>query len=162
MEEKFTPTPNEVSRSGVGARRPRVGVGVMLLRRGKVLLGKRHDDAEKASSDLHGEGTWTMPGGKLDFHETLIDGAAREVLEETGIKINKGKTKIISVSDEIVPDNHYATIGFLCEDFEGEEKIMEPEEITEWKWYDLSNLPKKVFLPSAKMIKNFLNKRIYN
>jgi ADP-ribose pyrophosphatase YjhB (NUDIX family) len=143
-------------------KRPKVGVGVMLFKDGKVLLGKRNDDAQKASSDLHGEGTWTMPGGKLDFQETLIDGAAREVFEETNLKINKDKIKILSVADEIVPDNHYVTVGFLCEDFEGELKTMEPEEITEWKWYDLNNLPEKVFLPSAKMIKAYLTGKIYN
>ena len=107
-------------------QRPKVGVGVMIYRDGKVLLGKRNDDAQKASSDLHGEGTWTMPGGKLDFQETLIDGICREVLEETGIKVNKDSLRVISVGDEIVPDNHYVTVGFLCEDFEGEAKIMEP------------------------------------
>ncbi len=137
-------------------QRPKVGVGVMVLKNNKVLLGKRNDDAEKASSDLHGEGTWTMPGGKLDFQETLIDGAYREVLEETNIKINKDKIKVISVADEIVKDNHYVTVGFLCQDFEGEQGVMEPEEITEWKWFGLDNLPDKVFPPSAKMIKAFL------
>lgn len=142
--------------------RPKVGIGIMILRDGKVLLGKRHDDAQKASSDLHGEGTWTMPGGKLDFQETLIAGACREALEETGIKLNKEKLKIISVADEIVPDNHYVTIGFLCEDFSGEAKVLEPEEITEWKWYNLDKLPGKVFIPSARMVKAYLNKKIYN
>jgi mutator protein MutT len=137
-------------------------VGVMILNnKGEVLLGKRHDDAQKASSDLHGEGTWTMPGGKLDFHEILIDGAIREVFEEIGVKVNLDKLKIISVTDEIVPDNHYVTIGFLCENLDGEPKIMEPEEITEWRWYNLDNLPERVFPPSAKMIKAFLNNKIY-
>jgi len=131
-------------------QRPKVGVGVMIFKDNKVLLGKRNDDAQKASSDLHGEGTWTMPGGKLDFQETLINGAYREVLEETSIKINKDKLKVISVADEIVPDNHYVTVGFLCQDFEGEPKTMEPEEITEWKWYDLNNLPDNVFFPQRQ------------
>jgi len=143
-------------------QRPQVGVGVMIFKEGKVLLGRRHDDPNKADSDLHGEGTWTMPGGKLDFRETLIGGIYREALEETGIKVNKEKLKIISVADEIVPDNHYVTIGFLCENFEGEPKIMEPEEITEWKWYNLDILPEKVFPPSAKIIKAYLNNKIYN
>jgi len=143
-------------------QRPKVGVGVMILKDSMVLLGKRHDDAEKASSDLHGEGTCTMPGGKLDFHETLADGAIREVLEETGIKINKEQMKLVSVSDEMVPDNHYVTVGFLCENFEENPKVMEPEEITEWKWYNLDNLPEKVFPPSLKMIKAYLNNKIYN
>jgi len=43
------------------------GFGVMLLRDGKVLLGRRHDDEEKADSLLHGAGTWTMPGGKFYY-----------------------------------------------------------------------------------------------
>jgi len=143
-------------------QRPKVGVGVMIFKDGKVLLGKRNDDAEKASSDLHGEGTWTMPGGKLDFQETLIDGLYREAFEETGIKVNKDRIRVISVADEIVKDNHYVTVGFLCEDFEGEPKIMEPEEIVEWKWYNLDSLPEKVYPPSAKVIKAYLNKKIYN
>jgi len=147
-------------------QRPKVGVGVMIFRATKgvpqVLLGKRNDDAKKASSDLHGEGTWTMPGGKLDFQETLVDGAYREVLEETNIKIDKEKIKVISVADEIVRDNHYVTVGFLCENFDGEAKMMEPEEITEWRWYDLNNLPEKVYPPSAKMIKAYLGNKIYN
>jgi len=146
-----------------GKQRPKVGVGVMILNnQGEVLLGKRNDDAEKASSDLHGEGTWTMPGGKLDFQETLKAGACRELFEEIGINVNPDKLKLISVSDEIVPDNHYVTVGFLIENFVDEPKTMEPEEIMEWKWYNLNSLPEKVYSPSVKMIKNFLNKKIYN
>lgn len=143
-------------------KRPRVGVGVMIFKGGKILLGKRHEDPNKADSELHGEGTWTMPGGKLDYQEKLVDGAFRETLEETSLKINKNKTKVISVADEIIPDNHFVTIGFLCEDFEGEVKVMEPDEITEWKWYNLDNLPERVFSPSAKVIKAFLDSKIYN
>jgi ADP-ribose pyrophosphatase YjhB (NUDIX family) len=101
-----------------------------------------------------------MPGGKLDFHETVKNGACREVLEEIGVKINPESLEVISVSDEIVPDNHYVTIGFLCKDFDGDAKVMEPEEITEWKWYNLDNLPDKVFPPSLKMIKAYLNNKI--
>ncbi len=144
-------------------QRPRVGVGIMILNeRGEVLLGKRHDDAEKASSDLHGEGTWTMPGGKLDFQETLIDGVIREVAEEIGVNIPKENLEVLCVQDDMVPDNHYVTIGFICRDFKEEPRVMEPEEITEWKWYNLNSLPEKFYPPSAKMIKSFLENKIYN
>ncbi len=143
--------------------RPKVGVGIMILNNnGEVLLGKRHDDAEKASSDLHGEGTWTMPGGKLDFHETLIEGVIREVAEEIGVDIPKKNLEVLCVQDDMVPDNHYVTVGFICRNFANEPKVMEPEEITEWKWYNLNNLPEKIYPPSAKMIKAYLNKKIYN
>lgn len=70
-------------------RKPGVGVGIMILKDDKVLLGRRHGDPKKASSELHGEGTWTMPGGKVHFKEKLKDVAFREVLEETGLKVDK-------------------------------------------------------------------------
>jgi len=135
---------------------PKVGVGVMIFKDDKVLLGHRHIDPRKADSQLHGEGTWTMPGGKLDFKEELKDCAHREVFEETGIKINKEKIKIISVTNDTVTDAHFITIGFLCENFEGEPKVMEPDEITEWRWFDLNNLPSPIFFPTGKILKNFL------
>ena len=86
-------------------KKPRVGVGVMILKNSEVLLGKRHEDPEKADSELHGEGTWTMPGGKLEFQEGLEACARREVGEETGLVIKD--LEIFSVSNDRVPDNHY-------------------------------------------------------
>lgn len=152
----------ERERPCLNGRQAKVGVGVMILKEGRVLLGKRHDDAEKASSDLHGEGTWTMPGGKLDFHETLVEGATREVAEETGVNIPKEKLEVLCVQDDMVPDNHYVTVGFICRDFTDEPRVMEPDKITEWKWFEPDKLPEKVYPPSAKMIKAFLSKKIYN
>lgn len=120
-------------------KQPMVGVGIMILKRGKVLLGKRHDDPDKSDSELHGKGTWTMPGGKLHFGEKLIGSAKREVFEETGVKINKNKLEVISVMEDIVKDAHFVTVGFLCKDFPGKPKVMEPDEITEWKWFSLKD-----------------------
>jgi 8-oxo-dGTP diphosphatase len=140
----------------------RVGVGTMLLNEeGKILLGKRHNDPEKASSELHGEGTWTIPGGKMDFGDSIDGAAYREVLEETGIKINKNKLKIISIGNEALSDVHFVTIGFMCDDFEGEPQVLEPDEITEWRWFSFDNLPEKIFPPSHKMIKNYLDGTIF-
>lgn len=136
-------------------KKPGVGVGVMILRNGKVLLGKRNSDSQKAGSALHGEGTWTMPGGKLHFKEQFEDVAYREVLEETGIQLDKGKLRIISVTNDIVEDAHFVTIGFLCKDFQGTPKVMEPEEIVEWRWFPLAKLPHPLYFPSEKILKIF-------
>lgn len=138
-----------------------VGFGVMILRDGKVLLGKRHDDPVKADSLLHGEGTWTMPGGKIDFGEAFEQAASREAMEETGIKINQDELKLISVTNDRVVDAHFVTMGFLCEDFSGEPKVMEPDEIVEWRWFELNSLPEKIFFPSAKILKNYLANTVY-
>lgn len=133
----------------------RVGVGIMILKNNKVLLGKRNVDPKKADSELRGEGTWTIPGGKLDYKEKLEDCVYREVKEETGIEVNREKLRLISATNDIKEDKHFVTVGFLCEDFKGDPKIMEPEEITEWRWFKLNRLPSPIFPPSEKIIKKF-------
>lgn len=137
-----------------------VGFGVMLLKNNQVLLGQRHQDPAKADSELHGEGSWTMPGGKLHFGESFETGAARELLEETGIKGKK--FQVISLANDMVPDAHFVTIGLICEEWEGEAQVLEPDEITEWRWFDLNNLPKPVFPPSQEVLDNYFNKRFYS
>jgi len=134
-------------------KKPKVGFGVMILKNGRVLLGKRHEDPEKASSELKGEGTWTMPGGKLHFKESFEQGAEREVMEETGIKLNN--IKVICVTNDIVEDAHFVTVGLFSDDFYGEPKVMEPEEITEWRWFDFNSLPSPIYFPSAKVLENY-------
>lgn len=138
---------------------PGVGFGIMILNNGKVLLGKRHSDPAKADSELHGEGTWTMPGGKLNYKEELEDGACREILEETGMEIAKEKLEMISVTNNIVEDVHFVTIGFLYKDAVDEPKVMEPDEITEWKWFDLKNLPSPLFFPSKQILNKYLSQK---
>jgi ADP-ribose pyrophosphatase YjhB (NUDIX family) len=136
-----------------------VGFGVMIVKDGKVLLGHRHDDPEKASSLLNGAGKWTMPGGKLHFGESFEEGARREVLEETGLKLNK--MKVMCVNNDVIETAHFVTVSLYCEDFSGEVKVMEPDEITEWKWFDLDDLPKPLYFPSEKTLKNYFEKKFY-
>lgn len=131
----------------------------MMMRGGKVLLGRRHDDPEKASSALRGEGTWTMPGGKLEFGESFEDGARREVLEETGITINK--LEVFCVNNNKNEHAHFITIGLFSDDFEGEAQVLEPDEIVEWQWFDLDQLPEPMYFPSSNMIQNYLQKKFY-
>jgi 8-oxo-dGTP diphosphatase len=141
-------------------RRKLASVSAMILRNGKILLGKRNSDPIKASSALHGEGTWTMPGGKLEFGESMEDCALREVMEETGIKLKKENLRMISISNDIVSDAHFVTIGFLAENFENEPEVKEPEKITEWKWFEIEKLPNPIFFPSERVVKNYLNNQL--
>jgi 8-oxo-dGTP diphosphatase len=62
---------------------PRAGVGAIVIKEGKVLLVKR---AAPPNKNL-----WAIPGGMLELGETLQEGAEREILEETNIRIKAGK-----------------------------------------------------------------------
>jgi len=136
-----------------------VGFGVMMLREGKILLGRRHEDPDKADSELHGEGTWTMPGGKLEYQESFEEGARRGVIEETGINLKN--FKVICINNDVVENAHFVTLGLFSDDFDGEAKVLEPDEITEWRWFDLEGLPEKIYFPSEKILENYKQKKFY-
>jgi 8-oxo-dGTP diphosphatase len=138
-----------------------IGCAVVLTKNKLVLLGKRSSDAHKAGSLLHGEGTWTLPGGKLLFQESFEDAAYREVLEETGIRIDKKSLRLISIANDVVEDAHFVTVGFLSKEFKGEARVMEPDEITEWQWFQIKSLPQPLFFASREILENYLGKTVY-
>ena len=119
----------------------------------------RNPDKIKASSELQGQGTWTMPGGKVEFMEKLVDAAKRELEEETSLIATK--LDLLCISDDMTDTAHYVTAGFIVRDYQGEVKTMEPETILEWKWFDLNDLPNNLYAPSAKCIEKYKNNIIY-
>jgi 8-oxo-dGTP diphosphatase len=126
-------------------KRPKVGVGVFIKKDGKILMQKRQG--------AHGEGSWGLPGGHLEFGESEIGCAERETKEELGINITnvvKGPyTNDIFESE----DRHYITI-FVISDYDGGEiKIMEPDKIIEFGWFDWNELPRPLFLPIINLLK---------
>jgi 8-oxo-dGTP diphosphatase len=124
--------------------RPDVGIGVCILKDGKVLLGKRINS--------HGAGSWSFPGGHLEKYETWEDCAAREVLEETDLKIKNIKYAIVTNDIFIKEKKHYITIFMLADYDSGVLKNMEPGKCTEWGWFSWKDLPNKLFLPVENLI----------
>ncbi|MHC1627962.1 MAG: NUDIX hydrolase [Candidatus Nezhaarchaeales archaeon] len=108
--------------------RPLVGVGVLVVHEDKVLLIKRRMDPDK--------GLWAIPGGLVNLGEKIRDAAAREVLEETGVKVNI--KRLIDVVDKIVLDDQgRVKYHFVIVDFEGEamnHNLNASPEVEEAKW----------------------------
>ncbi len=115
---------------------PKVGVGVMILKDGKVLLGRR-----KGS---HGSGDYAFTGGHLEYMESFEECAKRETREEAGIEIKNVRFNCISNITSHKP-KHYVHIGVVADWASGEPKVMEPDKREDWGWYDLDNLPTPLF-----------------
>lgn len=133
----------------------KTGVGVMLLNNNKVLLGHRVSNA-KDTGGIYEPGSWTFPGGKQEYEETVIETAIREVKEETNLDISN--IHVYTATDEFQPDRHYVTIGVISSSYEGELKVMEPNKIDKWSWFDLTNLPDNIYTPSKNMIDEYLRR----
>ena len=124
--------------------RPKVGVGVIILKEGKILLGKR-----KAS---HGEGTWCFPGGHLEFSEDIFDSAVRETKEETGISIKNLRYGPFT-NDIFSEGKHYITLFIIADYDSGEIELKEPEKCEKWDWFEWKEFPTNLFLPIENLIK---------
>lgn len=102
----------------------RVGTGIFVrCQDGYVLLKRRGS---------HGEGEWSLPGGHLEFGESVADCARREVLEELGVTLQGNVTPIPFFSEDQFPEHgkHYITLYLLAETDE-QPRIMEPHKASE-------------------------------
>ena len=125
--------------------RPVVGVGGVVIEGGRTLLIRRGNEPLK--------GRWSIPGGTLEVGETLVQGVARELLEETGIEVRVGP--LIEVFERInleippgatgPPDPatlrvryHFVIADYLCERIAGEARA--GGDVTDVAWARESEL----------------------
>jgi len=91
-------------------KRPILGVGALIFNRGRILL------VERGKEPLRG--CWSLPGGVLETGETLEEGVAREVREETGLHVKP--VKLLEIFERIIRDAsgaaeyHYVLLDYIC------------------------------------------------
>lgn len=111
----------------------RPAAAVAIVNEDKLLMLKRGDNAK-----------WTMPGGTLDFGESLIECATREVKEETGLDVNvidvigtyTDPNILVAYSDGEVRQEF--TIVYASDRFAGDVQL--DEESTAYSWISFDDV----------------------
>jgi len=131
-------------------QRPKIGVNVLVIKDGKVLMGKRIGKV--------GYGTWCLPGGHLEMGESLAFCAKRELLEETGIIAEDMEFLHLINGPRKDESSHYVHINFLAKRWKGEPKVTEPDKFEAWEWFATDKLPENVFPGHQRFVPAYLMK----
>ncbi|GAC1390629.1 MAG: NUDIX hydrolase [Ktedonobacteraceae bacterium] len=126
------------------SHRPYVGVGVLVLKGAQMLLLRR--------KNVHGAGSWSPPGGHLEFGESLEACAIRETQEETGLIIAYAKFRAITNDLFEAEGKHYLTVWMEGTYVSGEASINAPYEVAEIGWFSRNALPEPLFLPLENLL----------
>jgi len=105
----------------------------MIQKEDKVLLlDRQHDDFKG----------FIPPGGKVEFPESIVESAIREVKEETGLEVRNLIYKGLYEYVNPVSMDRYMIFNYLTKDFEGELLENPPEGKAVWvKIEDAYKLP---------------------
>lgn len=123
---------------------PRVGVGALIIENNKILLIYRKKEPEANH--------WSIPGGKVDFLETIEAAIVREVYEETNLEIEL--ESIICVTNHIFKNDeiHYVAPTFKAKVKAGKIKKDIDSAILDIGWFPIDDLPKPLTLTTLNAL----------
>lgn len=104
-------------------------VGGVIEKNGKFLL------VQEAKEKCRGK--WNIPAGHLDSNENIFEGAKREVLEETGCKVEL--TGILQIGNRVSENDVLMSVIFSTNLLE-ENIIYDKSEILDVKWFSYEEL----------------------
>lgn len=107
---------------------------VVKNKRGQVLLGKRKNSYKA--------GWYGLPGGRGNGKEKLHECAERELLEETNLVAKQ--LKHLGVVKEWQKKHNFIHFIYLCEVWDGDLKVAEPDRCEGWEWFDIDDLPEQI------------------
>ncbi|MFV1990100.1 MAG: NUDIX domain-containing protein [Acidimicrobiales bacterium] len=126
-------------------RPPKITVGVRAL----VI-----DDEERICLVRHTyRPGWFLPGGGIKVGESLVEGMARELLEETGIQASSRPHRIQGVYSSFAEHKSDHIIVFVVTDWKG--KLSHSSEIAEVRFIDPDELPEDTSPATQRRIKEY-------
>jgi len=122
-------------------RKPKLVVGILVRHDNKYLLVK-----EKLEG---GKYYWIVPGGKVEFGESIEDAARREIAEETGIVVKN--LQFLAYKEAIFPAYNYHTVIFFFETRTATFNLQDDVEgkVIEAKWFTKNEAKKLDLVDSA-------------
>jgi 8-oxo-dGTP diphosphatase len=129
---------------------PVIDTHVVLRAGDKILMSQR--------GGPYGHGRWHLPSGKLDVGEPLSAGAARELLEETGVHVDPAHLRLVHVvhhRQSLTIDR----IGFFFEAtcWDGEPDNREPDKCLDLRWFAVHDLPEDIIEYPAAGLDSYLH-----
>jgi 8-oxo-dGTP diphosphatase len=134
---------------GLGERKyynPALAVNAIISKDNSILLVKRSVEPFK--------GLWSLPGGFVEYDETVEDSITREVKEETGLSVEPVKVVGVYSQPTRSPAKHVVTVCYLCNILGGELKTS--DENIEVKFFSVECLPRQLAFDHLKIIEDYL------
>jgi len=123
-------------------RNPALSVDVMVIEGSKILLVKRGQPPH--------QGEWALPGGFVEYGETVEAAAKREVQEETGIAISLSAILGVYSVPERDPRGHTVSVVFVGKMIGGQ--LQGGDDAADARWYELDNLREEQLAFDHEMI----------
>lgn len=133
----------------------KIGCEAWIIKDGKVLLLQR-GDGDYA-------GSWSLPGGHLEFLERIDEAIVRELKEELNLEVDPENVELIAITDDLRPqiNQHYLHATFKVIIGDQEPVCNEPDKCTELHWFPIDELPKNIFPFQAKIFDTLRAKKLY-
>ncbi len=124
---------------------PVLGVGGVVVHRGRVLLVRRGKEPHK--------GEWSIPGGMVELGETLAEATQRELKEETGLSVEP--REVLTVFERIVRDGrrvryHYVVVDYACRRKGG--RLHSGSDVLDARWVRPRDLQEYRLSPQATQV----------
>ncbi|GMV94904.1 MAG: NUDIX hydrolase [Candidatus Hydrogenedentota bacterium] len=121
--------------------RPRIRVAAIIVQDDSILLVRHVKD---------GKSYWLLPGGGLDYGESLAEGLVRELLEETNLEVRVGD--LVIVNDSINPDGtrHVVNLCFTAEIVSGAMQCGTDHRLEEVRFVPVSEIRDLTFYPDIR------------
>ena len=123
---------------------PKVAAGVLVEKRGNILLVRRIHDPY--------QGLWTFPAGFVNAGEDPAQAASRECMEETGLNVRVLRLLDIYAKREH-PQGADFIILYLAELIDGQ--LLAADDVDAAKWFPREALPELAFDATRYFLEKF-------